>query len=89
LNGVTISWERWGESFFEISGDLENAWRAGEWKFTYGYGQSGFDPTLATDFELQILASEEDPRPLSEPLVIHYGGCFETGQITNIVFKQR
>jgi len=89
LNGVTVRWERWGEAFFEVSGDPAKAWRQGEWKFTYGYGQPGFDATLATDFTLQIVTSEENPEPQSELLVIHYAGCFETGQITNIVFKRR
>ncbi|TKJ29547.1 MAG: hypothetical protein CEE40_08000 [Chloroflexi bacterium B3_Chlor] len=89
LNGVTVRWDRWGESFFEISGDLEKTWRRGEWKFTYGYGQAGFDPRVTTDFTLQIVLSEGDPTPLSEPLVIHYAGCGLTGQITNIVFKRQ
>lgn len=89
LNGVTVRWDRWGESFFEISGDPQKAWRPGEWKFTYGYGQAGFDPHVATEFVLQIVQSAGNPTPLSEPLTIHYGGCGTTGQITNIVFKRR
>lgn len=89
LNGVTVRWDRWGESFFEITGDPQKAWRPGEWKFTYGYGQASFDPHVATEFVLQIVQSAGNPTPLSEPLTIHYAGCGTTGQITNIVFKRR
>lgn len=89
LNGVTVRWDRWGESLFEISGDPQKAWRPGEWKFTYGYGQAGFNPHVTTEFVLQIVQSAGNPTPLSEPLTIHYAGCGTTGQITNIVFKRR
>jgi hypothetical protein len=89
LDGFVVRWQYWDRTEFASSGDPQKVWQAGEFKFTYGYGQAGFDPTIATDFVLQIVTSSENPEPLSEPLVIHYTGCFETGQITNIVFKRR
>ncbi len=84
VNGVTIRWERWGVDEFYVSGSDATAPR-GEWKFTYMPG----NPGLETDFVLQIVESEENPEPRSKPLVIHYAGCHETGQITNIVFKRQ
>lgn len=84
LDGVTIRWERWGIDEFYVSGSDATAPR-GEWKFTYMPGNAG----LETDFVLQIVESEENPEPRSKPLVIHYAGCHETGQITNIVFKRQ
>lgn len=85
LDAVVVRWQYWNITEFAISGDPQNVWRPGEFKFTY----FGEDPHRETDFVLQIVKSAEDPDPLSEPLVIHYAGCVETGQITNIVFKQR
>lgn len=84
LDGMTLRWQRWGQSEFYVSGSDPTAPR-GEWKFTY-YAD---DPGRATDFVLQIVESEQNPVPLSEPLVLHYAGCGETGQVTNIVFKRR
>jgi hypothetical protein len=89
LNGVVIRWDYWGNTEYAISGDPEKYWQAGEWKLTYGYGQKGFDPNVATDFVLQVVTSADTPDPLSAPLVIHYTACHEMGQITNIIFKRR
>jgi hypothetical protein len=83
LNGVTIQWQYWNNTEHAISGDPELVWQPGEFKFTY-YAQ---DPSLETDFVLQVVESADDPVPLSEPLLIHYAGCATMGQITNIVFK--
>lgn len=85
LNGVIVRWQYWNNTEFAISGDPQYVWQPGEFKFTY-YGQ---DPFIETDFVLQIVESEGNPLPLSEPLAIHYAGCATTGQITNIVFKRR
>lgn len=85
LDGVVVQWQYWNNTEFAITGDPQKLWQLGEFKFTY-YAQ---DPTRETDFILQIVESAQNPRPLSEPLVIHYAGCGETGQITNIVFRQR
>jgi hypothetical protein len=84
LNGITVRWEYWNKTEFAISADPRKVWQPGEWKFTY-YAE---DPSIETDFVLEVVESEQNPIPLSQPLVIHYGGCFESGQITNIVFKQ-
>jgi hypothetical protein len=89
LGGVVVRWQYWNNTEFAISGDPQKVWQPGEFKFTYGYGQAGFDPTIATEFVLQIVTSQENPEPLSEPFVIQYTSCFETGQLTKIVFKQR
>jgi len=85
LNGAVVRWRYWNITEFAISGDPQKLWQPGEFKFTY----FGEDPHRETDFVLQIVKSIEDPDPLSEPLVIHYAGCVEMGQITNIVFKRR
>jgi hypothetical protein len=85
LNGVTIQWQHWNNIEHAVSGDPQYVWQDGEFKFTY-YGQN---PHTETDFVLQVVESADNPGPLSEPLVIHYAGCSTTGQITNIVFKQR
>lgn len=85
LNGITVRWQYWNNTEFATSGDPQKVWQAGEWKFTY-YAEN---PRIETDFVLQIVESAQNPEPLSEALVIHYAGCFETGQITNIVFKRR
>ena len=89
LNGVWIRWDHWQTSDYAVSGDLEQLWQEGEFKFTYGYGQKGFNPNIATDFVLQVVTGEDNPQPLSEALVIHYSSCNTMGQITNIVFKHR
>ncbi len=85
IDGVTIRWERWGEYEFDISGDPQKYYQRGEWKFTY----MPENPRISTDFVLQVVDSEDDPEPLSKPLLIHYADCFETGQITDIVFKRK
>jgi hypothetical protein len=84
LDGVVIRWQYWNNTEFAISGDPQKVWQSGEFKFTY-YAE---DPTVETEFVLQIVTSAENPENLSEPLVIHYTSCFETGQVTNIVFKR-
>lgn len=89
LNGVVVRFDYWGRTDYAISGDPQKLWQPGEWKLDYGHGQKGFDASLATDLVLQVVASEGDPQPWSEALVIHYTGCHEMGQITNIVFKKR
>jgi len=85
LNGVVVRWQYWNNTEFAISGDLQQLWQPGEFKYTY-YAE---DPGLETEFVLQIVDSTGDHLPLSEPLLIHFSGCHEMGQITNIVFKQR
>ncbi len=85
LSGVTVRWQYWNNTDFAISGDPQKLWQPGEFKFTYIV----HDPHRETDFVLQIVQSEGNPVPLSEPLVILYAGCGATGQITNIVFKRR
>ena len=82
LDGVTIRYERWGESEFYVSGSDPTGPR-GHWTFDYRPDNRN----MPTDFVLQIVESADNPVPLSEPLVIHYAGCGATGQITNIVFK--
>lgn len=89
LDGVVIRFDYWGRTDYAISGNREKYWEAGEWKFDYGQGAKGFDAFLATDLVLLVVASEGDPQPRSEALVIHYTGCDDMGQITNIVFKKR
>ena len=84
LDGVTIRYERWGVSEFYMSGSDSTGPR-GYWTFDY----MPQNRNMATDFVLQVVQRVDDPVPLSEPLVIHYAGCGTTGQITNIVFKQR
>jgi hypothetical protein len=84
LNGVTIRWQYLDRTEDVISGDVQFLWRDGEFKFTY-FGAPGRE----TEFVLQVIEGQGNPNPLSEPLVIHYAGCATTGQITNIVFKQR
>jgi hypothetical protein len=84
LNGVTIRWRYLDRTEDVISGDVQFLWRDGEFKFTY-FGA----PRRETEFVLQVIEGQGNPTPLSEPLVIHYAGCANTGQITNIVFKQR
>jgi hypothetical protein len=84
LNGVTVRYERWGVSEFYLTGSDPTA-PQGHWTFDYRPGNRN----MATDFILEVVESEANPAPLSEPLVIHYAGCSATGQITNIVFKQR
>lgn len=84
LDGVTVRWQYWNNTDFAISGDPQQLWQPGEFKFTYIV----HDPRRETDFVLQIVQSEGNPVPLSEPLVIRYAGCGATGQITNIVFKR-
>jgi len=84
LNGVTIRWQYLDRTEDVISGDVQFLWRDGEFKFTY-FGA----PSRETEFVLQVIEGQGNPTPLSEPLVIHYAGCATTGQITNIVFKQR
>jgi hypothetical protein len=83
LNGVTIRWQYWNNDEYVISGDPQLVWQPGEFKFTY-YAE---DPSLETDFVLQVVESADNPVPLSEPLQIHYAGCATMGQITNIVFR--
>jgi hypothetical protein len=83
LNGVTVQWQYWNNTEHATSGDPELVWQSGEFKFTY-YAQ---DPSVETDFVLQVVESADDPVPLSEPLLIHYAGCATMGQITNVVFK--
>jgi len=83
LNGVTIRWQYWNNAEYVISGDPQLVWQPGEFKFTY-YAE---DPSLETDFVLQVVESADNPVSLSEPLPIHYAGCATMGQITNIVFK--
>jgi hypothetical protein len=85
LNGVTVEWRYWNRIEYAISGDDTLLWQAGEFKFTYIVD----DLNRETDFVLQVVKSADNPVPLSEPLVIHYVNCGTTGQITNIVFKQR
>lgn len=85
LDGVVVRWQYWNNTEYATSGDLNYLWQSGEFKFTY-YAE---DPGLETEFVLQIVDSTEDHLPLSEPLLIHFSGCHEMGQITNIVFKQR
>jgi hypothetical protein len=84
LNGVTIRWERWQVSEFYVSGSDPTAPR-GQWTFDYMPGNRH----MPTDFVLQAVEGEGNPRPLSDPLVIHYAGCSINGQITHIVFKRR
>lgn len=84
LNGVVVRWQYWNNTEFATSGDPQQLWQPGEWKFTY-YG----DRRTETEFVLQIVENEQNPQPLSERLEIHYAGCGLTGQITNIVFKRR
>ncbi len=84
LDGVTVCWQYWNRTECAISGDPQKLWQSGEFKFTY-YAE---DPRIETDFVLQIVQSEGNPVPLSEPLLIRYAGCGATGQITNIVFKR-
>ncbi len=85
LDGVIVRWQYWNNSEFAMSGDPQYIWQPGEFKFTY-YAR---DPHIETDFVLQIVESEGNPLPLSEPLMMHYAGCATMGQITNIVFKRR
>lgn len=82
LDGLTIRYERWGESEFCVSGSDSTGPR-GYWTFDY----MPENPNMATDFGLQLVESADNPVPLSDPLVIHYAGCGTMGQITNIVFK--
>ena len=84
LNGVTVRWRYLDRTEDVISGDVQFLWRDGEFKFTY-FGA----PRRETEFVLQVMEGQGNPTPLSEPLVIRYAGCATTGQITNIVFKQR
>jgi hypothetical protein len=84
LNGVTVRWQYLDRTEDVSSGDVQFLWRDGEFKFTY-FGA----PHRETEFVLQVIDGRGNPIPLSEPLVIHYAGCATTGQITNIVFKQR
>ena len=84
LNGVTVRWQYWDRTEYAVSGDPQLYWQKGQFKFTY-YGR----PHRETDFVLQVVESEANPVPLSEPLKIHYAGCSTMGQITNIVFKRR
>jgi len=84
VDGVTIRYERWGVSEFYVSGSDSTGPR-GYWTFDY----MPQNRNIATDFVLQVVESGENPVPLSETLLIHYAGCATTGQITNIVFKQR
>ncbi|NIN67795.1 MAG: hypothetical protein GTO63_24435 [Anaerolineae bacterium] len=84
LDGVTIRWERWQVSEFYVSGSDPTAPR-GQWTFDYMPG----DRHMPTDFVLQVVESEGNLKPLSDPLVIHYAGCSINGQITRIVFKRR
>jgi hypothetical protein len=85
LDGVVVRWQYWNNTEYATSGDPNYLWQSGEFKFTY-YAE---DPGRETDFVLQIVDSTGDHLPLSEPLLIHFSGCHEMGQITNIVFKQR
>jgi hypothetical protein len=84
LDGVTVRWERWQVSNFYVSGSDPTAPR-GQWTFDYMPGNRH----MPTDFVLQVVESEGNPKPLSDPLVIHYAGCSINGQITHIVFKRR
>jgi hypothetical protein len=83
-DGVTIRWERWQVSEFYVSGSDPTAPR-GQWTFDYMPGNRH----MPTEFVLQVVESEGNPKPLSDPLVIHYAGCSTNGQITHIVFKRR
>lgn len=85
LDDVVVRWQYWNNTEFATSGDPNYLWQSGEFKFTY----FPHDPGLETDFVLQIVDVTEDRLPLSQPLLIHFSGCHEMGQITNIVFKQR
>lgn len=83
LDGVTVRWQHWNNAEYAVSGDPRLLWQPGEFKFTY-YADN---PSLATDFVLQVVKSADNPLPLSAPLQIHYAGCSTMGQITNIVFR--
>ena len=83
LDGVTVEWRYWNNIEHAISGDDRLLWQPGEFKFTY-YAD---DPSVETDFVLQVVESSDNPVPFSEPLVIRYVNCDATGQITNIVFR--
>ena len=82
IDGVTIRYERWGESQFYVSGSDPNGPR-GYWTFDY----MPVNRNMATDFVLEVVESADNPVSLSEPLQIHYVNCGIMGQITNIVFK--
>jgi len=85
VNGITVRYHYWNNIDVAISGDPQKVWRPGEFKFDY----MPENPHVETDFVFEIVSTAEHPEPQSEPLVMHYAGCGQAGQITNIVFRQR
>ena len=86
VNGKVVRLRFFDNVVFRTSGPTEG--------FSELPGEWSFDPSLATNlkhtpitFMIDIVASENNPTPQSDTVIIDFVGCDVTGQFENIVFE--